>query len=91
LLADLLSYHVVRKPATGGYIAYLTRMHRFLADMGLLITDKNFVTSRNNCGYHIVTNVVCAELPAQNELFGKLINDNIVNSETEFLLEEETN
>jgi hypothetical protein len=29
------------------------------------------------------------ELPAQNELFSKMINENIVNSETESLLEEE--
>jgi hypothetical protein len=57
--------------------------------MELLIIEKNFIISKSNCGHDIVTNAVGAELPAQNELFGEMINGNVANSEAEFLLEEE--
>jgi hypothetical protein len=40
-----------------------------------LTTNKNFMTSENNCGRHIATNAVGEELPTQNELFGKVINE----------------
>lgn len=67
------------------------KANRFLADMGLLILDKNFITLENNCGHHNVTKAVGEELSSQNELFGKVINGNVVNSEAESLLEEKIN
>jgi hypothetical protein len=63
--------------------------NRFVADTGILIIDKNFITSKNNCSHLNVTNAVGSDIPAENERFRKMTNGNIFNSEAEFLLQEE--